>query len=157
VDLGNGYVLDKNNSASLYGWRNYGDYGITSTDDEPYPTYHVFRLLSHFAGPSDMVIDARSQSSLLAAYATRRVDGRLSLMLINKSPDQEIAAQVAIAGFTPSSSAVVYTYGKAQDEAARTLNGSPGHRSDGIPGRVGELQLHGTGIFGCGHFVASKL
>ena len=124
-DLGNGYTLDKNNSASLYGWRMYGDYGITSTDDEPYPTYHVFRLLSHFAGPSDMVIDARSQSSLLSAYATRRVDGRLSLMLINKSPDQDITAQIAIAGFTPSGSAVVHTYGKGQDEAARTLVGSP--------------------------------
>src|SRR5258705_5642011 len=72
-----------------------------------------------------MVIDARSQSSLLSAYATRRVDGRLSLMLINKSPDQDITAQIAIAGFTPSGSAVVYSYGKAQDEAARTLSGSP--------------------------------
>ncbi len=124
-DLGNGYTLEKNNSPSLYGWRMYGDYGITSVDDEPYPTYHVFRLLSHFASPSDMVIDARSQSPLLAAYATRRVDGRLSLMLINKSPDQDITAQIAIGGFTPSQSAVVYAYGKAQDEAARTLNGSP--------------------------------
>ena len=124
-DLGNGYTLEKNTSPSLYGWRMYGDYGITSTDDEPYPTYHVFRLLSHFAGPSDMVIDARSQSPLLGAYATRRVDGRLSLMLLNKSPDQEITAKIAIDGFTPSASAVVYAYGKAQDEAARTLNGSP--------------------------------
>ena len=124
-DMGNGYVLGKNNSPGLYGWRNYGDYGITSVDDEPYPTYHVFRLLSQFAGPGDTVIDARSQSSLLGAYATRRLDGRLSLMLINKSPDQEITAQVGLAGFTPSSSAVVYAYGKDQDEAARTLSGSP--------------------------------
>jgi hypothetical protein len=124
-DMGNGYVLGKNNSPGLYGWRNYGDYGITSVDDETYPTYHVYKLLSHFAAAGDTVIDARSQSALLAAYATKRVDGRLSLMLINKSPDQEITAQIGVAGFTPSSSAVVYAYGKPQDEAARTLNGSP--------------------------------
>jgi hypothetical protein len=124
-DLSNGYVLGTNNSPSLYGWRLYGDYGIRSVDQEPYPVYYVFRLLSRFAAPSDVVIDARSQSPLLAAYATRRADGRMGLMLINKSPDQDITAQISIAGFRPSSSAVVYSYGKAQDDAARTLSGSP--------------------------------
>lgn len=124
-DLRNGYVMGKNNSASLHGWRNYGDYGIASIDNEPYPSYYVFKLLSRFAAPSDSVIDAKSQSSMLAAYATKKTDGRLSLMLINKSPGEEITANIAIAGFVPSSSAVVYSYGKAQDDAARTLNGSP--------------------------------
>lgn len=124
-DLRNGPVLGTNNSSSLYGWRQYGDYGIVSVYNEPYPSYYVFKLLSHFAAPSDNVIEARSQSSLLAAYATRKADGRLSLMLINKSPTEEITAKVGLNGFAPSSSAVVYCYGKAQDEAARTLAGSP--------------------------------
>lgn len=124
-DLRNGYVLGKNNSSSLHGWRNYGDYGIASIDNEPYPSYYVFKLLSRFAAASDSVIDARSQSPLLGAYATKKTDGRLSLMLINKSPSEEITASINLAGFVPSSSAVVYSYGKAQDDASRTLNGSP--------------------------------
>ncbi len=124
-DFGNGYVLEKNNSPSLYGWRQYGDYGVTSVDDEPYPTYYAFKLLSHFAAPSDSVIEATSQSSLLAVYAAKKIDGRLSLMLINKNPTEEITARINITGFASSGSAVVYSYGKTQDEAARTLNGSP--------------------------------
>jgi hypothetical protein len=124
-DMRNGYLLDKNNSSSLYGWRLYGDYGVTSVDHEPYPTYYVFKLLSHFTDSTGSVLEARSQSPLLAAYATKRADGRLSLMLINKSPTEEITAHIGIAGYTPSASAVVYSYGKAQDDAAKTLNGSP--------------------------------
>ena len=124
-DMRNGYLLDKNNSPALYGWRLYGDYGITSVDQEPYPTYYVFKLLSHFADASGSVVEARSQSPLLAAYAAKRADGRLSLMLINKSPTEEITAHIGLAGYTPSTSAVVYSYGKAQDDAAKTLNGSP--------------------------------
>ncbi len=124
-DMRNGYLLDKNNSPALYGWRLYGDYGITSVDHEPYPTFYVFKLLSHFADFSDSVVEARSQSPLLAAYASKRIDGRLSLMLINKSPTEEITAHIGLAGYTPSASAVVYSYGKAQDDAGKTLNGSP--------------------------------
>jgi hypothetical protein len=124
-DMRNGYLLDKNNSSSLYGWRLYGDYGVTSVDHEPYPTYYVFKLLSHFTDSAGSVLEARSQSPLLAAYATRKADGRLSLMLINKSPTEEITAHIGIAGYAPSASAVVYAYGKAQDDAAKTLNGSP--------------------------------
>jgi alpha-N-arabinofuranosidase len=124
-DLGNGYTTGTNNSSSLYGWRNYGDYGITSTDDEPYPTYYVMRLLAKFARPGDSLVSATSQSSLLAAYATKRGDGTLNVLLINKSPDQDITAQLGLTGFVPSLSAVVSSYGRAQDEAARTLEGSP--------------------------------
>src|SRR5262249_35937574 len=57
-DLGNGYTTGTNNNSSLYGWRNYGDYGITSTDDEPYPTFYVMKLLSRFARPGDTLVEA---------------------------------------------------------------------------------------------------
>jgi hypothetical protein len=124
-DLRNGYLTGKNNNPSLYGWRLYGDYGITSVDHEPYPAYYVFKLLSHFAAPADRVVEARSQSPLLAAYATRGADGGLRLMLINKSPAEELTARIGIAGYTPSAAAVVYAYGKAQDDAAKTREGSP--------------------------------
>jgi alpha-N-arabinofuranosidase len=133
-DLRNGYLTNKNNSSSLYGWRLYGDYGITSVDHEPYPTYYVFKLLSHFAASSDSILEAKSQSTLLAAYATKGIDGRLRLMLINKSLTEEITARVNIAGYTPSAAAVVYSYGKAQDDAAKTLNGSPDIRQSVFQG-----------------------
>ncbi len=53
-DLRNGQVKTDNNSASLYGWRQYGDYGIVDGANpagpaDSYPTYYVQKLLQHFA------------------------------------------------------------------------------------------------------------
>ena len=122
----------ENNSASLYGWRNYGDYGILSTPSsfgsktyyDAYPTYYVMKLLSKFARGGDTIVSAASGNSLLSIYAAKRVDGSLSLLVINKDPANALAASIALSGFTPSAAATVYSYGKPQDDAAHTGSGS---------------------------------
>ncbi len=136
-DLRNSQDNTKNNSAALYGWRNYGDYGILSTPPSPaftgssttyydaYPTYYIFRLLARFARGGDTVVRATSDNPLLAAYAVTRADGSHSLLVINKSPTASQTANIALTGFVPPSLAAVYTYGIPQDEAAHTGSGSP--------------------------------
>lgn len=127
-DLRNGQEFNHNNSASLSGWRNYGDYGIISTaitggsatSYEPYPTYYAMKLLSRFARQGDTVVSATSTNSLLTVFATKRTaTGGLSLLVINKDPSATLSANFTLTGFTPSSTAEVLTYGKPQDEAAR--------------------------------------
>lgn len=131
--LRNSQEPGNNNRATLHGWRNYGDYGILSSPNavtgstswvEPYPTFHAFAVLASFARGGDTVVSATSDDPLLAAFATRRADGRLSLLVINKDPGQPIAADFALAGFTPGPSAATTTYGLPEDEAARTGQGS---------------------------------
>lgn len=124
--MSNGQFLG-NMSASLYGWRSYGDYGILSspvaggatTHYEPYPTYYVLKLLSRFARGGDTIVSATSGNTLLAVYAAKRADGTLALLAINKDRAATQSATVALYGFTPAATATSYSYGIAQDDAAK--------------------------------------
>ncbi len=128
-DLHNGPGTGGNNSSSLYGWRLYGDYGIENGDTtslqgstinlaphDPYPTYYVQKLLTHFARGGDKVVSATSSSTLLTTYAAARQNGSLSLLVINKSPTTTYSANFAVTGFTPQANATAYSYGIPQDE-----------------------------------------
>ena len=130
--LRNGQSTSNNNSPSLYGWRKYGDYGIMSGNNDPYPTYYIKKLLSHFASGGETVVSAASNNSLLAAYSVLGQDGVLRLLLLNKSASASTTANIQITGLTPSGGAAVYSYGIPQDNAARTGKGSPDIAVSGI-------------------------
>jgi alpha-L-arabinofuranosidase len=116
-----------NQSASLYGWRMYGDYGMISTPFTegattyasnyytPYPTYYAMKLLQYFARGGDTVVAAASSSNLLSVFAARRADGSLALLILNKDPVNTLNASIALTGYAPGATATVYSYGKPQD------------------------------------------
>jgi len=117
-----------NNSPSLYGWRQYGGYGIISqqnTGYQRYPTFYIAKLLSKFTRGGDTVVKVTSNYALVSAYAVKRTNGTLSLLIINKSPTNTFNPNISISGYSPSPTATVYSYGVPQDEAARTGSGSP--------------------------------
>ncbi len=126
-DLRNGQDNANNNGTSLYGWRNFGDYGVLSTPSsfgsttyyDPYPTYYVMKLLSYFARGGDTVVHATSSSNLLSVYAVHSIEDTLCLLVINKDPVNALNASIALTGFTPGATATVYSYGKPQDDAAK--------------------------------------
>jgi alpha-L-arabinofuranosidase len=128
-DLRNGQGSG-NNASYLYGWRNYGDYGIvdSATPAAPadrYPTFYVDKLLMQFARGGELVLGATSDYVGLGAYAVR--DHRthtLNLLLINKHPTDTLNAAVTITGFKAGAMADVYSYGIPQDTAAQTGVGS---------------------------------
>lgn len=129
----NGQLLG-NQSSSLYGWRNYGDYGMLSSPTtgyattyyERYPTYHVMKLLSYFARGGDAVVKATSSNAQLAVFAAKRADGALTLLVLNKDPSVTLNASIALTGFVPPATANVYSYGIPQDNAAKPgATGSP--------------------------------
>jgi alpha-L-arabinofuranosidase len=124
-DLRNGQETGNNNDPSLYGWRQYGDYGIMSYANDLYPTYYTRKLAARWSGSGDSVVQAMSDYNLLTIYAVRRLSGVLSLMVINKSPTADLNARIRTPGFVPQSRATLYTYGVPQDQAARTGAGNP--------------------------------
>jgi hypothetical protein len=109
-----------NLNASLYGWRMYGDYGVENqgTNDR-YPTFYVAKLLTHFARGGDTVVTATTTNPLLSAYSVKRVDGTLTVLVINKSPTATYTGNFALTGFTPQGNGTVYSYGIPQDTAAQ--------------------------------------
>jgi alpha-L-arabinofuranosidase len=119
-DLHNGYETDGNFDPTLYGWRLNGDYGILNGANSPYPTFYAEKLLQHFARPGDAVLAASSDNLLLSAYAVRRTNGALTLLVINKHLTTNLTAQVGLTNFVPSSTAALISYGIPQDQAAQT-------------------------------------
>jgi hypothetical protein len=128
-DTRDGQHTENNNDPSLYGWREYGDYGITdyanpAAPADRYPAYYVDKLMQYFAHGGDHIVPATSDYSLLSVYAAKRLNGVLSLLVINKSSTNTLAANFSINGYAPASNAVVYSYGIPQDNAACTGIGS---------------------------------
>ncbi len=123
-DLHNGYETDGNFDPTIYGWRPNGDYGILNSANSPYPTFYAEKLLENFARPGDSVLVSSSDNLLLSAYAVRRTNGALTLLVINKDMTTNLNAQIALTNFVPWSTASLLSYGIPQDQAAET-NGAP--------------------------------
>jgi hypothetical protein len=123
-DLRNGPLDTDNNSPTLYGWRNYGDYGITEPTNGNYPAYYAVKIVSKFARTNDAVVQATSDNSLLSCYAVRKTDGSVNLLVVNKSPSAAQTATVSLSNFSPAATATTYAYGIPQDNAARDGTGN---------------------------------
>ena len=76
--------------------------------------------------PGDTVLGATSDYPLLSAYAARKANGALALLVINKDATTNFNAQISLSNFAPLSTATVRSYGIAQDDAVRTKNLAPG-------------------------------
>ena len=107
-------------SASLYGWRTYGDLGLVNGPTNRHPTFYAAKLMSYFARTNDTVLNATTTYSLLTPYAIRHASGAVSLLTLNKDPTTNYNGQILLNGFTPGSAATVLSYGIPQDEATRT-------------------------------------
>jgi hypothetical protein len=124
-DLRNGSDTTGSFDSTLYGWRTYGDIGLIGGVTNRYPPFYAAKLMQHFASGGDAILTATSDFALLSAYAARHTNGSVSLLLINKNPDNSQSAQISLAGFLPGTNATLYSYGIPQDTAAQTGLGSP--------------------------------
>jgi alpha-L-arabinofuranosidase len=133
--LRGGWDSNQNNSPSLFGWRQGGDYGIlgdpnTSTPPStgpyvPYPSYFAEQLTSKIVQAGGQVVSASSNYQDLTAYAVLEANGHLELLVINKDPDANLNEQFTVQGFTPNGRAQLWQYGEAQDYAqSQTTDGS---------------------------------
>lgn len=119
-DLRNGTDYGGFFGAQLYGWRNHGDLGVIGNLDTRYPTFYAAKLMQWFARPGDKILSATSDYASLSAYAARRSNGSVSLLVLNKYGLTNFNAQIAVTGFVPQASALVRSFGIPNDEAART-------------------------------------
>ncbi len=105
---------------ALYGWRTNGDFGLTLNITNRYPTFYAMKLMQHFAHEGDLILDVDSGNLFLPAYAAKRPDGSLNVLVINKERTNALARKMVINGFSSDSIAMLRSYGIPQDEAAHT-------------------------------------
>ena len=119
-DLRNGTDTGGFFGANLYGWRTYGDLGMINGLNTLHPTFYAAKLMQWFARPGDKILQAASDYEWLTAYASRRANGAVALLVLNKSLGSSLNAQIALDGFAPTTSAMLRSFGIPNDEAART-------------------------------------
>jgi hypothetical protein len=132
-DIRNGWDTSNNNSATLYGWRLGGDYGILGSSGTPpstgtyvpYPNYFAEQLASQMVHTGDTVLEATSSDPNLAVYAVKQAaTGHVDLLIINKNATTDLSGQFQFSGFAPDSQAQFWQYGKTQDTAqSQTTDG----------------------------------
>jgi hypothetical protein len=119
--------LGNNDSSSLYGWREFGDYGIfgngydtSSIADAQgvlFPSYFGMQLASKIDLAGGTVVSATSSSSNLNVYAVMEANGQLDLLVVNTSPTNSATDTFTTTGFSPGTAATVWQYGETQDTA----------------------------------------
>lgn len=125
-DLRNGIDTSGIFNSSLYGWRTNGDLGIIGNLNTHYPTFYTYKLMRYFVRPGDTILNAASDYFLLPVYSSRKADGSLAVLVINKDPSTTLSAQISIANYLPWTNALVRSFGIVQDEATRTNSSVPG-------------------------------
>ncbi|MCS7190375.1 MAG: hypothetical protein NZ843_02095 [Fimbriimonadales bacterium] len=138
-DLHNSAETGNNNSALLYGWRNWGDYGLVAAGyppgagdplNTPYPTFFAFQLITRFARPGDTLLATQCNNPMLSVYAVRTPNGKGRLLVVNKMRSTAITAEIRVQGLRPDSSVHWFYYSGAQDTvktkglATRTIRAS---------------------------------
>ncbi len=133
--LYNGIVTTGDNSSSLYGSTNYGDYGVLSSGasangqsepamNTPFPAYYGYEMLAKFTAPGDTMLSASSSQRLVSAYAVKHSDGSVAVLLVNADPSNSYNVSFSYNGFTPSSTVTSYFYGKGSTSiTSQSLNG----------------------------------
>lgn len=114
---------DFNNAASLYGWRQYGDYGMCSNASDPYPTYYAAKAVSSWATGGDTMVQASTGNPYVAAYGATRVDGQITLMIVNKLPTTQQSLTLYFTDQAVASNYKLSRYGIPNDIAAQTGSG----------------------------------
>jgi hypothetical protein len=95
-----------------------------SDNNQPGPAYYGIQMLHIVAfRPGDKFVTATSSNSTLAAHATRRMDGSLGILLINKDGKNAVDVKIKIDGGSYASTGLRFDYGletlKARGQVAK--------------------------------------
>jgi hypothetical protein len=144
-DTHNGIVTYGNNSPSLYGNTQYGDYGMLSNGtssnglseppaETPFPAYYGLQMLHILAFPGNQMVGATSNQGLVAAYAVSRGHGILSILLINEDPTNSYGVNLSYGSYRPLPGALVSFYGENSTSISTKLEpGMPSTSYQVIP------------------------
>jgi alpha-L-arabinofuranosidase len=89
--------------------------------NQPQPAYYGIELLHTIASPGDVLVGTTSQMDTLTVHATKRRDGGLGLLLINKDLTRSTSVTVSVDGYNFATKGTRYDYGKPQIEAHKDV------------------------------------
>ncbi|WP_405756762.1 cellulose binding domain-containing protein [Streptomyces sp. NBC_01420] len=117
------------------GETDYGDMGMLSSGactgdvcepapNTPFAPYYGMKMTGRLGAAGDTMVAAESSAQDVSAHAVLRDDGRLSVMLVNKDPDNARTVALDYAGFTPSATAPqVSRYARGDNDITEVTDG----------------------------------
>jgi hypothetical protein len=94
--------------------------------NQPGPAYYGIQMLHIVAfRPGDEFVTASSSNFQLAAHATRRTDGSLGILLINKNANSAVDVKIKIDGGSFATAGLRFDYGQETLKAAGQVAKSP--------------------------------
>ncbi|HEY1253198.1 MAG TPA: hypothetical protein VGF01_00305 [Terracidiphilus sp.] len=95
-------------------------------DNKPGPGYYGIQMLHIIAfRPGDEFVTATSSRSTLAVHATRRTDGGLGILLINKDAKNPVEVKIKVDGGSYASSGLRFDYGQEALKAGNAVAKTP--------------------------------
>jgi len=104
---------------------------LLDNNNQPQPAYFGLKLFHLVATPGDTFVAASTPMALLSVHAVKRRNGGLGLLLINKDPNQSIAATVTVDGYNFATKGTRYDWGKPGSDAGTNITEAP---VDGLGG-----------------------
>jgi hypothetical protein len=124
--------FDGNVDPALYGNYEFGDYGVLSRGltsangavepaaETPFPPYYGLQMLSRLGHQArSQPLAASSSTALVSIHAVKQVNGKIHVLLINKSPSESYTVSVALKKASVHGIARVFSYGQ-HDAAIQT-------------------------------------
>jgi hypothetical protein len=129
--------------STVAGQTDYGDFGLLSSGgctadgstcepalNTPFAPYYALSMMGSFARTGDQLVRAASDNPLVSAHASRKANGDLAVLLVNKDPEQAQAVHLDYHGWAPAGGApTVATYTNGATSAQSTSDGTAGERT----------------------------
>ena len=93
--------------------------------NKPGPQYFGMQMVHALMNFNDAVLTATSSSSMLSVHASKRADGSLGLMLINKDGKNATTAKVQVSGGGLAAKGMRFDYGKTNPPDGNSVTGKP--------------------------------
>jgi hypothetical protein len=115
-------LLIETGSVSANWGEMYGDTMLSADHKRFAPAFYGLEMLHVLVhAPGDVLVNASSSSPLLSVHASRRRDGYVGVMLVNKDLEQAATVKVSFKGGVPGTAGKRFEYGNAQFSTGEQL------------------------------------
>jgi alpha-L-arabinofuranosidase len=91
--------------------------------NKPGPAYFGTQLVFALMNFNDAILNSSSSSPMLSVHASKRADGSVGIMVINKDPKNATTVKVALRGMAPAAKGARFDYGKTNPPEGNSIVG----------------------------------
>jgi len=106
-------------------WAELHSGGFLDDNNKPGPAYFGAQLVYALMNFNDALLTSSSSSPVLTVHASKRADGSIGIMLINKDGKNPTTVKVSLKGIAPAAKGARFDYGKTNLPEGNSLAGKP--------------------------------